>query len=362
MARPARVRPLAYCVRSITNYRWAFAIFGSLNARLMELKQERVLVTGGAGYIGSVLVRLLLDGGYTVRVIDSLKFGGEPIVDLMEHPRFEFVKGDVRYEAAVRTALENVDHVAHLAAIVGDPACAKFSDEARAVNLDGSKLVYRLANEAGVKRFVFASTCSNYGKMADPSAYVHEDSELAPVSLYAETKVEIEKFLLGQPKTNATSPTSLRFSTVYGLSPRVRFDLTVNEFTKELALDRELVVFGEQFWRPYCHVVDLSRSVITVIESPLEKVAYNVFNVGNTDENYQKQMIVEEIVKQLPDAKIKYVKKDEDPRDYRVSFSKITNELGFEITKTVPEGIAKIKQVIQDGFILDPDNAKYRNV
>ena len=324
--------------------------------------KETVLVSGGAGYIGSVLVRLLLAEGYSVKVIDNLSFGGVPIIDLLNDENFTFVKGDVRHEDDLRHALKGVDQAVHLAGIVGDPACAKQPELARAVNLDGSRLFYRLANETGIQRFVFASTCSNYGKMEDPESYVSEESLLAPVSLYAETKVEIERFLLDQPRSMTCKPTSLRFSTVYGLSPRPRFDLTVNEFTKELALGRELVVFGEQFWRPYCHVVDLCRSVITVLKAREEKVAFNVFNVGDTSENYQKQMIVDEIVKQIPNAKIQYVKKDEDPRDYRVSFEKISEELGFSITKKVPDGISQIFQVVRDGFIPDPDKQEYRNI
>ena len=324
--------------------------------------KETVLVSGGAGYIGSVLVRLLLAEGYRVKVIDNLSFGGVPIIDLLNDDNFVFQKGDVRNENDLRNALKDVDHAVHLAGIVGDPACAKQPELARAVNLDGSRLFYRLANESGTKRFVFASTCSNYGKMDDPDSYVHEESVLAPVSLYAETKVEIERFLLEQPRNMTCKPTSLRFSTVYGLSPRPRFDLTVNEFTKELALGRELVVFGEQFWRPYCHVVDLSRSVITALQAPLEKVAFDVFNVGDTTENYQKQMIVDEIVRQITDAKIKYVKKNEDPRDYRVSFDKIADRLDFTITKKVPDGIAQIIQSVSDGFFPDPDKQEYRNI
>src|SRR5690606_37035451 len=179
-------------------------------------------------------------------------------------------------------------------------------------------LLYGAAEEAGVERFVFASTCSNYGKMADPNAYVDENSELSPVSLYAETKVEFENFLLSRERSNACAPTCLRFATVYGLSPRMRFDLTVNEFTRELASGKELVVFGERFWRPYCHVRDLARSVVHVLEAPLEKVAFEVFNVGDTAENYRKADVVEAIVAQVPEARVSYVHKDEDPRDYRV--------------------------------------------
>jgi nucleoside-diphosphate-sugar epimerase len=323
--------------------------------------KETVLVSGGAGYIGSILVRLLLEKGFKVNVIDNLMFGGIPIIDLLNDDDFLFMKGDVRSEEDVRKALQGVDYVVHLAAIVGDPACAKEPELTRSINLEGSKRMYDFANELGVKRLVFASTCSNYGKMEDPDSFVDENSALAPVSLYAETKVAVEQYLLGQQRSNLCKPTILRFSTVYGLSPRPRFDLTVNEFTKELALERELVVFGEQFWRPYCHVVDLCRSVIAVLEADEDTVAFDVFNVGDTKENYQKQMIVDEIVKQLPGSKVRYVAKNEDPRDYRVSFEKIKNRLGFNITKTVPDGIRQIIQVITDGFIPDPDTKEYRN-
>lgn len=319
-------------------------------------------MTGGAGYIGSVLTRQLLEKGYHVRVMDRLMYGGEPIIDMLNYPNFEFVKGDVRNREDVEKAVEGMDSIAHLAAIVGDPACAKDPELSRSTNLEGSKLLYDVANEKGVKQFVFASTCSNYGKMDDPEAYVHEESKLAPVSLYAETKVATEQYLLGQPKSNNCKPTCLRFSTVYGLSLRPRFDLTVNEFTKELVLDRELVVFGEQFWRPYCHVYDLARSVGTVIEADEEKVAFDVFNVGDTSENYQKQMIVDEIVKQVPEAKVKYVTKNEDPRDYRVDFTKIKDKLGFELMFKVPDGIRQIKEVLEAGFIVNPDDNKYKNV
>lgn len=323
---------------------------------------KKVLVTGGAGYIGSVLVRLLLERGYFVRVLDNLSFGGEAVVELLNNDNFDFVKGDIRNKEDLVKAMKDIDFVAHLASIVGDPACAIDPELTKDINLNGAKLTYDVANEMGIKKFVFASTCSNYGKMEDSNEYLNEDSELRPVSLYAETKVEFEQYLLSQEKTNITKPTCLRFSTVYGLSPRIRFDLTVNEFTKELAMDRELVVFGEQFWRPYCHVVDLSRGVIAVIEADDETVAFNVYNVGDTNENYQKQMIVDEIKKQLPQSQIKYVKKDEDPRDYRVSFEKIKNELGFEVTKKVPDGIKQVIQIVKDGFINNPDDSKYKNI
>jgi nucleoside-diphosphate-sugar epimerase len=146
------------------------------------------------------------------------------------------------------------------------------------------------------------------------------------------------------------------------LSPRIRFDLTVNEFTRELALGRELLVYGEQSWRPYCHVQDLSQSIIRVLESKNGVTDYNVYNVGDTRENYRKQMIVAEILKQIPDGRVTYVQRNKDPRDYRVNFDKIATELDFEITKRVPDGIEEIRRTIQEGFVVNPDDPKYRNI
>jgi nucleoside-diphosphate-sugar epimerase len=238
----------------------------------------KVLVTGGAGYIGSVLVRQLLNKGYAVRAFDSLKFGGEALYDVMTHPQFEFSKGDIRNATEVGNALVGIDAIVHLAAIVGDPACKKFSEEATTTNWDGSVALFEAAENAGIKRFVFASTCSNYGKMSDPNSFVTEQSELKPVSLYAELKVKFEDYLLNQKKSSTVCSTALRFSTVYGFSPRIRFDLTVNEFTRNAAINGEQEIWGAQFWRPYCHVEDLARSVVLVLESEESKVRANVFN------------------------------------------------------------------------------------
>jgi len=140
------------------------------------------------------------------------------------------------------------------------------------------------------------------------------------------------------------------------------FDLTVNEFTKELSLGRELIVFGEQFWRPYCHVDDFSRAILLILDAPRNKIAYEVFNVGDSSENYTKKMIVEEICKQISGCKIKYVEKKEDPRDYKVNFDKIKKTLGFRISKTVPDGIREIREIIENGLISNPDNQRFYNV
>src|SRR6476619_1107662 len=310
----------------------------------------KVLVTGGAGYIGSVLVRQLLSKGFSVRVLDSLKFGGDALYDVMLDPNFEFILGDVRNDHDVSAALQGIDAIAHLAAIVGDPACKKFSDEANETNWSGSVNLFEKAEASGVKKFVFASTCSNYGKMPDPDSFVTEASELNPISLYAELKVKFEKYLLEEHKTSNICSTSLRFSTVYGYSPRIRFDLTVNEFTRNATINREQEIWGPQFWRPYCHVDDLARSVVLVLESADEKVRSNVFNVGSTEENYNKGMIIEEVCKVVPGVKVNYVESAEDPRDYRVNFDKIKNELGYTITKKVPQGIKEIYELVRSGI------------
>ena len=322
---------------------------------------KKVLVTGGAGYIGCVMVRQLLDKGYTVRVIDSLKWGGESLFDLINNNDFELQKGDIRNIEDVRKALIDVNYVIHLAAIVGDPACSKFSDEAKETNWDGSVNLFEECEKFGIERFVFASTCSNYGKMKDSDNYVNEDSELNPVSLYAELKVKFEDYLLNNKNSSNICSTALRFSTVYGFSPRIRFDLTVNEFTRNMVLENFQEIWGEQFWRPYAHVDDLCRASILVLESEKSKVKSQVFGVGDTNENYQKGMIIREINK-LVDGDIKYVAKDEDPRDYRVDFSKIKNELGFSISKTVPDGIKEIKKIVESGIITDCYSSKFKNI
>ena len=323
---------------------------------------KKVLVTGGAGYIGSVLVRILLDKGYFVRVIDNLSFGGESLVDVFPNPNFDFVRGDLRNENDLSKALDGINYVCHLAAIVGDPACNKFSKDAHEINWDASTDLFTKCEDFGIEKFVFASTCSNYGKMSDPESYVVEESELNPVSLYAELKVKFEKYIFETKKSSDITKTVLRFSTVYGASPRLRFDLTVNEFTRDVSLKEELVIFGEQFWRPYCHVYDLANSVCLVLESEKDLVNNQVFNVGDTSENYTKKMLVDEIGKIIPSIVVKYIVKNEDPRDYRVNFNKIRDVLGFKITRTVPKGIKEINKIISSGVIADPKNQKYKNI
>jgi nucleoside-diphosphate-sugar epimerase len=319
------------------------------------------LVTGGSGYIGALLVEELREAQHEVRVLDSLLHGQEHIAAEQEGAGVEVIRADVRDADARQRALSGVDAVVHLAAIVGDPACGRDPGLSNEVNVQATQALVADAGEAGVQRLVFASTCSNYGRMADPTVPITEDGELSPVSLYAEQKVSMEKLILDGDATGLI-PTCLRFATVYGVGRRMRFDLTVNEFTRELWADRELEVFGEQFWRPYIHVRDAGRAVRTVLEAPADKVARNVFNAGRSGENYRKLDLVEAIKEQIDRGKVSYVKRDEDPRDYKVSFDKIRAELGFETLMTVPDGIAEVIAALDAEAFGDPFAGRYKNI
>lgn len=309
--------------------------------------------------MGSVVSSALLSAGHEVRVLDSLMYGGQALLGLLPRDGFSFVAGDVRDEAAVKAALKDVDAVVHLAAIVGDPACSRNPQLAKEVNEKASLQLFGLAEKAGVKRFIFASTCSNYGRMLDPTQPLTETSDLRPVSLYAETKVAVEQALLAS--TSPIGVTLLRLATVYGISPRMRFDLTVNEFTMELFTKRSLKIFGGQFWRPYLHVRDAALMISLVLAAPADEVRGEVFNVGTSSENYQKQQLVELIAAEIGgDLAIEQVHKTEDPRDYKVSFEK-ARAFGFTATRTVPDGIREVLATLRQRVIVDGDDPKCRD-
>lgn len=321
-----------------------------------------VLVTGGAGYVGSVLCRTLLSSGCAVRVLDNLLFGGSAVAGLYSEENFEFQNGDVRDDGDVERAVQGADAVVHLAAVVGDPACSRDEGLATEVNLDASKGLFEACCRAGVRRFVFASTCSNYGRMADPASPIDEGAELRPLSHYARTKVAFEQFLLSTNKSCAVSATILRFATVYGVSPRMRFDLTVNEFTKDLATKGRLAVFGRQFWRPYVHVRDAARAAAAVLKAPPELARGIVLNIGDNQENYTKAAIVQTIQEVVGgNPTIEFIHRDEDPRDYRVDFSRVHSLLGFRITRTVRDGVREVLDSLRNGVFADPDGPLYRN-
>ncbi len=317
-----------------------------------------VLVTGGAGYIGSTLCRELLARGRLVVAADALLFGGEAVLDLMSRSDFSFSKTDITDDAQIAELLGrgHYDAVVHLASIVGDPACKAQPELAERTIWDGSRRLFELCEGAGVKRFIFASTCSNYGKM-EGRDMLDEDAPLRPVSLYAELKVRFERYLL--ERDSRIDSTVLRFATVYGLALRPRFDLTINEFARDAVLKGELEIYGPQFWRPYCHVSDIARAVAHVLDCDRDLVAGKTFNVGSNAENYQKSMIADEVARQVP-VTITTVDRDEDPRDYRVNFDRIA-ALGFAPRLRLADGIREIAQAVGDGLIADPYAQRYRN-
>jgi len=299
---------------------------------------------------------------HRVRVVDALLFGGRSLLGVWSHPDFEFCRADIREQESIRTALTDIDAVVHLAAMVGDPACARNPKKALEVNLEASIQLLEESRRVGIKRFVFASTCSNYGRGEDSEKYLDETAPLRPLSLYAETKVSFEQKLLESNASNGFCGTSLRFATLFGVSPRMRFDLTVNEFTMELLTKKRLVVFGEQFWRPYVHVRDAAHAIGLVLAADPEEIKGRTFNVGSTSQNYRKKELVELIRSYEPIAVIEYVRRDEDPRDYRVSFTRIKEQLNFLPRYTVPDGIGEVVQLIRSSAICDYSDPFYYNI
>jgi nucleoside-diphosphate-sugar epimerase len=324
---------------------------------------RHILVIGGAGYVGSVLIRKLMSSGYKVRVLDKLIHNhGSSIAGLLEFPNFSFLNGDFCEKAILSAALKDITDIVLMAAIVGDPFCKKYPDLAIKTNQEGSiQLFDRLAGK-GIDRFIFTSTCSNYGsRKADDRAT--EESNLNPLSLYAETKVNVERHIMKNKNTVNFCPTILRIATAYGISDRMRFDLTIAEFTRELALDRELIVYDENTWRPYCHVADISEAILKVLESDPAKVCGEIFNVGSNEENFTKKMLADIICGILPEAKVNYKKGGYDPRDYLVSYDKISSILNFKNNHSVPVSIKKLITAIHSGMFHDVDERRefYKN-
>jgi nucleoside-diphosphate-sugar epimerase len=327
---------------------------------------KHILITGGAGYIGSLLTSELLRLGYHVTILDSLLFGGEAIVPFLHHPNFHFVKADVTEPRAVKDSLKSdwqkPDAVIHLAAIVGFPACqAVGKPVAWRYNVEAVKTVYGQAADLGVERFVFASTYSNYGLSADGKP-VTEDSPLNPQSLYAETKIAAEEFLLGQ-KESSCAPLLFRFATLYGLSPRTRFDLIVNQFVLEAFTRRMLIIYQRGYSRSFVHIRDVARGVIMGLAAEQSKIRGQVFNLGTDNGNYSKDDIVQLVLKRMPETTVEY--KDltfgGDMRDITVSFAKIKNVLGFDTTLDVDDGIRELLFALKAGIIRNPTDEKYRN-
>ena len=330
------------------------------------MTDRHVIITGGAGYIGSILTSELLRANYRVTVLDSLLFGGESIVPFLSHPNFHFVKADVTEPRTVRDAVtrgwQKPDTVIHLAAIVGFPACQAVGKQVSwKYNVEATKNVYGQAADLGVERFVFASTYSNYGMSTD-GLPVTEESPLNPQSLYAETKIAAEDFLLSQ-KGSACAPLLFRFATLYGISPRTRFDLIVNQFVLEAFTKRSLIIYQRGYSRSFVHIRDVVRGVMMGLEAEKERVCGQVFNLGTDHGNYTKSDIVNLVLKRMPETVVEY--KDltfgGDMRDITVSFEKVKRVLGFETTLDVDDGVREVLFALKSGLIRNPTDDRYRN-
>jgi nucleoside-diphosphate-sugar epimerase len=330
------------------------------------MTDRHVMITGGAGYIGSILTSELLRANYRVTVLDSLLFGGEAIVPFLNHPNFHFIKADVTEGRTVRDAVkrdwQKPDAIIHLAAIVGFPACQAVGKQvAWKYNVEATKMVFDQAADLGVERFVFASTYSNYG-LSEDGKPVTEESPLNPQSLYAETKIAAEEFLLSQ-KDSSCGPLLFRFATLYGISPRTRFDLIVNQFVLEAFTKRSLIIYQRGYSRSFVHIRDVVRGVIMGLEAEKTKVRGQVFNLGTEHGNYSKDDIVQLVLKRMPETVVEY--KDltfgGDMRDITVSFEKIKRVLGFETTLDVDDGVREVLFALKSGLIRNPTDDRYRN-
>jgi nucleoside-diphosphate-sugar epimerase len=307
----------------------------------------QVLIIGGAGYIGSVLTRRLLASGYRVKILDALFYGDASIAGLRADARVSFVKGDSRDVGAVVAAIRDVDAVVHLGEIVGDPATALDESLTIDINVAATRMIAEVCRASGVSRLVYASSCSVYGASDE---LLDEHSALNPVSIYAKAKIAAERAILSL-QTPSFGPTILRFATVYGISPRPRFDLVVNLLAARATTERRIVINGGQQWRPFVHVADVGAAIIAVLEARPEAVVGEVFNVGSNAQNYRLVDLGEIIRRHHPGIEVTVNEGDVDRRNYRVCFDKIARRLGFTPARTVDDGVREISEAIAAGDI-----------
>ncbi len=328
--------------------------------------KQHILITGGAGYIGSLLAAELLRTGSYVTVVDNLLYGGELLLGFLAHPDFHFTKADVSEPGSIRPALSRdwpkPVAVVHLAGIVGFPACQAIGKQAAwRHNVEAVKRVYEQVSDLGAARFVFASTYSTYAPSTDGKP-VTEVSPLTPQSLYAETKIAAEEYLLKQ-KNAVTAPLIFRLATLYGISPRTRFDLVVNQFVLDAYTRRELIIYQRGYSRSFIHVLDVVRGILLGLKAPEATIRCQVYNLGSEAGNYTKDEIVGLVIKRLPETVVTY--KDltfgGDIRDISISFEKIRQALGFKAEMTVDDGVREVVHALRTGIIRNPQDEKYTN-
>lgn len=321
-----------------------------------------VLVVGGAGYIGSVLTRILINAGWNVRVLDKLLYTRDSLTDL-DPEKFAFIKGDAHNIDTLVKAVEDVEAVVYLAELVGDPACALAPQTTLKTNYLAVTSIAHLCSHLSINRLVYMSSCSVYGSSKTPDELLTEESALEPVSLYARTKILTEQaiFLVRNLPNPLFAPTILRLATVFGHSYRPRFDLVVNTFAKNAWQNGAIEVMGGDQWRPNVHVSDVGRAILAVLDAPIERVRGQIFNVGNGAENHTISELADLAREVFPSLKV--VKRDDavDNRNYRVDFSKIERVLGFKAKVSVKEGMLEVKKALaKNGF--SPDESRFSNM
>jgi len=317
---------------------------------------KKILLIGGAGYVGSVITDYLIKKNYVVTCYDRLIYSNErAVLPFLLNDNYKFIYGDLCDTNSLINALTNIDSVVLLAGLVGDPITKKYPNESSKINEYGVQNLFKIIKNKGIQKLIFISTCSNYGLIKNDEL-ADENFELSPLSLYAKAKLGAENELLAEENDFNFSPVVLRFATAFGLSPRMRFDLTVSEFTKDLFLGKELLVYDAHTWRPYCHVKDFARLIDIVLTSPKEKVHRGVFNAGGEINNYTKQGILEVILKYIPNSKINFKEHGSDPRNYKVNFSKVKNILGFEPKYTVEDGVKELIQAFESKLFENIEN------
>jgi nucleoside-diphosphate-sugar epimerase len=319
---------------------------------------KRVLIIGGSGYLGSHTVRLFLEKGYDVRVLDNLLYAKQGLSDIANTKNLEFIEGDIRNIDTLVNAIQGVDAVIHLAAIVGDPACGINADFTLDVNYTATRTIAQLCVHHFVKRFIFASTCSVYGYSED---LITEESGVNPLSLYAKSKLESENGIL-ELEDGSFSPTILRLATLYGLSPRMRFDLVINLLTMKAITDKKIIIDGGgKQWRPYVHAYDAARAFLAALEAPEDKIKGAIFNVGSKEQCCQVIQLGDMIKRRIPEVKITMKEDAADKRSYNVSCDKIRKVLGFKPTRSIDDGIVEIKDALESNRISDLDSKEYNN-
>jgi nucleoside-diphosphate-sugar epimerase len=325
-------------------------------SRMATHADPAILVLGGAGYIGSVVVRKLLDIGKRVRVFDSLIYGDGPIAAIREHPNLELQVGDCRNIQDMVAAIRGVESIIDLAAIVGDSACELDRQTTLEINYAATKMLIELAKGFRINRMIFASSCSVYGAT---DVIVDENSGVQPISLYGQTKVDSEKALLLAHGDNF-HPVILRFATIFGLSYRPRFDLVVNLLTAKAWMEGKIIIFNGEQWRPFIHVQDVADGLLKVLAAPLDLVSGQVYNLGDTRLNLTLSQLAEKIQEIFPGTEVEHIE-NADRRNYCVSFDKIRDQLEFEASRDLGYGISELKRAFEQKEIVDYTNARYHN-